>query len=891
MPLPDPDRWREISPFLDEALELADDERARFLAALRDHDPALALELQTLIAEHRLLAAEGFLERRPATPLRQPHAGQRIGAYSLVSPIGSGGMGTVWLAERNDGRFDRQVAIKFLGVALAGRGEDRFRREGRILASLTHPNIAQLVDAGVSSTGQPYLVIEHVAGEPIDRYCVERRLDVAARVRLFLDVLDAVAYAHASVIVHRDVKPSNVLVDGQGRVKLLDFGIAKLLEREASGPTDTALTAEGGWALTPHYAAPEQVTGAAITTATDVYGLGVLLYVLLTDRHPGGDSIRSPADLIKVIVETDPPHPSVAAADARARRALRGDLDTIVLKALKKRPADRYATVTAFADDLRRHLKHEPIAARPDTVRYRAARFVRRNRAAVALATLALVASIAGVIGTTIQARTARAQRDFALRQLSRAEAINDLNAFLLSDAAPLGKPFTVNELLARAERIVSRQHDRQDPTRIEILISIGRQYWTMDEDAHAKRVLAAAYGDSRTIADRSVRARAACALASIEARGTGLARAEALIQEGLGELGEEPSSALDRVFCLLRGSFVARENGRVESAISRVRDAQQLLRQSPAASPLLQMRALADLAESYRAAGRNREAADTFAELFPRLEALGRDDTQTAGTWLNNWGLALSGLGRPLEAERILRRAIEVSRADASEAAVSPMLLNNYARVLRELARLDEAADYAERAYARARQAGDTVVVHQSLLLRSWIYSDQRDFTRAEAMLAEVGPVLRRKFPQGHIALIALTSYASLIAHGRGDLPRALQLVTEARDDLEESIRRGGQGMDFLPILLTRRSAIALELGRAEEAAAEARRAITLLEDANPPGTRTSALGRAYLALAGALRARGDAGASAAAMRSAAEHLRSALGPDHPDTREAQPQ
>jgi serine/threonine protein kinase len=401
MAAPDPSRWKRISPYLDQALTLPEDERARWLAALRQQDPALADDLQNLLEKQRKVLENEFLEER-IIPFPDPGArsGVTIGAYRLLLPIGQGGMSTVWLAERSDGRFERQVAVKFLSIALYGRGEERFKREGSILGRLTHPHIAQLMDAGVSASGEPYLVLEYVEGQHIDRYCDERRLDVEARVRLFLDVIAAVVHAHANLVVHRDIKPSNVLVTDGGQVKLLDFGIAKLLEDEAG---EVTLTREGGGALTPQYAAPEQLQGGAVTTATDVYALGVLLYLLLTGRHPAGNGPHSPAQLMQAIIEKEAMRPSDAAlsieSSEAARRAstpdrlyrqLRGDLDTIIGKALKKSPADRYASVAALADDLQRYLKHEPISARPDTVSYRAGKFIRRNRTIVAVTAAAL---------------------------------------------------------------------------------------------------------------------------------------------------------------------------------------------------------------------------------------------------------------------------------------------------------------------------------------------------------------------------------------------------------------------------------------------------------------------------------------------------------------------
>ncbi len=374
-----PERWRQVSPLLDRALEMTGEERRLWLADVRLRDAAMADELETLVRERGLASREAFLEESPAPPVSgRSLAGQAFGAYTLASLIGQGGMGNVWLAHRSDGRYEGAAAVKLLNASLVGRaGEERFHREGNILARLADPHIARLLDAGVSPSGQPYLVLEYVEGEPIDRFCDRHGLDVGERLRLFLDVLVAVSHAHANLIVHRDIKPSNVLVDDDGRVKLLDFGIAKLLEGEGEAGATTALTREAGRALTPEFAAPEQITGGAVTTATDVYALGVLLYVLLTGRHPAEGSRHSPAELVRFVLEGEPERPSSAAAgrreaspeacrgraSARAttpdalHRLLRGDLDTIVAKALKKNPAERYASVTALADDLRRYLR------------------------------------------------------------------------------------------------------------------------------------------------------------------------------------------------------------------------------------------------------------------------------------------------------------------------------------------------------------------------------------------------------------------------------------------------------------------------------------------------------------------------------------------------------
>jgi serine/threonine protein kinase len=441
-----PDQWQVLSPYLDRALAMTDDERAAWLSSLGERDPALAKQMAELLSEHRVLAQEGFLENRQfELPNATGLAGQTLGPYTLISQIGQGGMGSVWLARRSDGRFERQAAVKFVNIALAGRAtEERFKREGSILGRLTHPHIADLLDAGVSSDGQPYLILEYVDGEAIDQYCDEHKLDVEARVRLFLDVLAAVAHAHANLIVHRDIKPSNVLVTTGGEVKLLDFGIAKLLEDEGSSAAATQLTLEGGGALTPQFAAPEQVTGGAVTTATDVYALAVLLYLLLTGQHPAGPGPHSAARLVKAITETEPLRPSDTTSSANAEsiaekrattaeklhRLLRGDLDTIIVKALKKNPQERYASVTGFADDLQRYLKHEPISARPDTIAYHTAKFLRRNRTVAALTAAAIVLVI-GSLSTGLY--VANRQRKIAEQRFAQVRQL--ANKFIDLDA------------------------------------------------------------------------------------------------------------------------------------------------------------------------------------------------------------------------------------------------------------------------------------------------------------------------------------------------------------------------------------------------------------------------------------------------------------------------
>jgi serine/threonine protein kinase/Tol biopolymer transport system component len=460
MSAPNLDKWRALSPLLDEALGMSDEERLIWLSSLRTQDPSLAEQLQALLDHHRALTCEGFLqERSVGMPCESGLTGQTLGAYRLVSQIGQGGMGSVWLAERNDARFARKVAVKFLKIALIGRsGEERFKREGVILGRLAHANIAELIDAGVSQIGQPYLVLEHVEGDHIDSYCDQHMLGIEARIRLFLDVLEAIAHAHANLIVHRDLKPPNILVRHDGRVKLLDFGIAKLLEDDDQ--SGIALqTLEGGRAMTPEYAAPEQLTGAPATIATDVYALGVLLYVLLTGFHPAGPGPHSQPILVKAILDAEPARPSDivsptgrtadsakrnaaqrATTPERLNRMLRGDLDTIVIRTLKKNPQERYASVSALADDLRRYLSHEPIMARPDTMSYRAAKFMRRKRWSVTAVVSATLALIGAIILTWRLSRGPESPPEFKQARLTaNSPDVPVLNAAISPDGKYLG--------------------------------------------------------------------------------------------------------------------------------------------------------------------------------------------------------------------------------------------------------------------------------------------------------------------------------------------------------------------------------------------------------------------------------------------------------------------
>ena len=436
--------WEAVERLLDEALALPADGRAAWLDSLAGDRAQHREALQALLRTQAQIETGNFLFELPQLPCDTPAAGSAgprvggaVGPYRLVRELGRGGMGLVWLAERDDTLTARRVALKLPRVAWGDAFAGRLAREREILATLEHEHIARLYDAGVDAQGRPYIAMQYVEGEPIDEHC--RRLDLAlpARIELLLQAMSAVAHAHARLVVHRDIKPGNILVSRAGRAMLLDFGVAKLLEQDLA--RSTALTELSGRALTPDYASPEQIRGAPLGTASDVYSLGVVAYELLTGVRPYRLRRGTAAELEEAILGAEPGRASDAATSVALRKALRGDLDAILQRALRKSVAERYASVDAFADDLRRHLRGEPVQARPDSRAYRAARFVGRHRLAVAMSSALLVAVFAGSAVSLWQAARAREQERLAVSQARRERAVQDLYLQTLSRLAVLG--------------------------------------------------------------------------------------------------------------------------------------------------------------------------------------------------------------------------------------------------------------------------------------------------------------------------------------------------------------------------------------------------------------------------------------------------------------------
>jgi tetratricopeptide (TPR) repeat protein/predicted Ser/Thr protein kinase len=398
-------RWREVKRLLDAALERPARERDAFISEACGGDEALRRDVESLAAaaDDPENILDGPVLSDPDDLPGVSRAGERIGAYELIAELGRGGMGVVYLARRADEEFEQKVAIKLLSRGLADEvTRERFRSERQIVASLDHPHIARLLDGGTTRAGEPFFVMEYVEGEPLLHYCRQRSLSTDQRLRLFQDVCAAVQYAHQNLVVHRDLKPDNILVTADGQTKLLDFGIAKLVD--STGAARGGKTATLYRMFTPDYASPEQVHGRAVTTASDVYALGVVLYELLAGRKPYHAEASEPAELLRLVCEQDPERPSAVAGS----RELRGDLDSIVARAMRKEPERRYVSAAALSEDIGRHLSGRPVLARRGTASYRAGKFLRRHRLALGVAGLLLVALAGGVWATLREARRAR---------------------------------------------------------------------------------------------------------------------------------------------------------------------------------------------------------------------------------------------------------------------------------------------------------------------------------------------------------------------------------------------------------------------------------------------------------------------------------------------------
>jgi len=874
-----PDLLATLDSLLKQALELDQPEREAWLARLQREQPAQAAEVAALLAKEAGLDAAGFLRTRagedaPGEGLN----GRRLGAYTLERPLGKGGMGTVWLARRSDGRYEGQAAVKLLNLALLDPvGSERFRREGTLLARLSHPNIARLLDAGVTDGGQPFLVLEYVEGTRIDRYCDDRRLSPEARLRLFLNVLAAVSHAHANLIVHRDLKPSNILVTPDGTVKLLDFGIAKLLQEgqgEVEAPT---LTGVGERVLTPEYAAPEQIRGEAVTIATDVHTLGVLLYVLLAGRHPTGDAGRVAAEYLRGTLDTEPPPLSAAVTARRLRRLYAGDLDNILAKALRKRPEDRYATVDALAEDLRRHLDHEPVHARRESWGYRAAKFIRRHRAAVAAATIAILSLVGATAFSLVQLRQARRQRDAAVAESRRRLAMADVQGVLAGDTRGVGgRTLSVLERIELAEGMLRRKYRAEPAVVVEVMAHLSGRLFDMNDMQGHRRVLDSALAIAQradlpahaalanclrvlslTYDDQLDSARAALAGARAQARRAGSLPREIEVQ------------------CLdAEGQFQV-ASGRPDSAIHLLRRAVEL---TPEPDAMQGLESRNDLASALRAAGRTREATRVQQGILFQLDSSGYTDTDIYPPVLAFLASALAELGEFRGLDSIAGAFIRGSQATYGRGAVDGRIAAIYGINKLRMGDIDSAAAWLAAAVRDTSQTARLVTAMWLPPAQTQLYLEQgrlADARRAAAALARDTPTrritaawlrARLRRAEGGAAGARVMLDSALVAEAAAAKPApplVYALLTAAEWRQQDGDVRGADSLAGLAIRAAGLDSLAL--------------------------SRSAHVGRAELVRARTAAARGDSAAAAQAARRAAAALANGFGPGHPLTLEAE--
>ncbi|MEM1044082.1 MAG: serine/threonine-protein kinase [Bacteroidota bacterium] len=695
-------RWLQVKTLFEEALAQPPEARAAFLETACDEE-ALRREVDSLLEAAEETGPVDRLEEAWARPIAEAHgaadtppvpaapaAEQRVGPYQIVQVLGRGGMGTVYLAERADGQFEQTVALKVVREGMDSPAlQSRFLAERRVLARLQHPGIARLLDGGLAESGQPYFAMERLEGERLDDYCDARCLRIAERLQLFGQVCEAVHHAHRHLVIHRDLKPSNILVTDDGTVKLLDFGIAKLLEDAGSdAPTQTIERV-----LTPGYAAPEQIRGLPVSTAADVYSLGVVLYELLTGCRPYEVGTLSPAELERVICETEPPRPSTRVTTAtdegdatpgqisQARstapetlgRRLAGDLDTIVLKALAKEPERRYASAEALLEDLQRHLDGLPVRARPPTVRYRARKFVRRNALGVSLVALLMLALGAGLAGTAWQARVAAAERDTARREAATAEQVTDYLVEVFGASDPWQNPEG-----GRGEEVTARQLLEQGAEQLE-----------------------------RLEGDPAVQAAVMDALGSVYYRIGMYEKAQPLLERALAERRALWGDAHEEVVeSLTRLSDLFYETGAYDRVEALDREALALRRQLFGDRHLGVAASLNNLAALLYALGEHDEAESMMREaLALRRQLLGDDHPELAET-LGNLAVMLRTDGAYGESEALQREALALYRElhgdDHPTIATS---LNNVAAVLRDKLAYEEAEQFQREALAMNRR------------------------------------------------------------------------------------------------------------------------------------------------------------------------------------------
>jgi len=893
-PQTDPAHLKRINALLEVALALPFEQRDSWLRTLPPEQQDVVPELRDLL-ERAAVESDTFM-REPVQvaegsdlfddPTDQP--GDAVGPYRLIRELGAGGMATVWLAERSDGTMQRQIALKLPRTGWALGLARRMVRERDILAALEHPHIARLYDAGLTDAGRPWLAMEFVSGVPIDEYCRQQGLSVAQRLRLFLQVTDAVAHAHARLIVHRDLKPHNILVTPDGAVRLLDFGVAKLLEDDVAAEAN--LTQLLGRAVTPDYASPEQVSGRPVGVATDVYSLGIVLYELLTGQRPYRIGKLTAAALEQAITEADVPLASArAGADAALRRALRGDLDTILAKALKKDANERYASVEAFAGDIRRHLAGRPVQARPDALGYRLAKFVRRNRGAVLAGGLLFGAIVAGLVGTLSQASRAERlaaqaqhERDAALNELKFAEASEAFMRFILNETSD--KPFTTAELLARADALVDAQYANDAALRARMQLVLTDLFAEQRDYTRAQAVLDRARQSAQAAGDAALLSQVECYQGSqLSAKGQ-TEPAEPLFTHAIARLlARAPLDKAALVKCYVqRTSFQMR----MERPQAMIDDADEALRLigTPRPAQVALVRGMRVMqANGYDALGQTPRAVEIYEQEIEAARRLGISGATLDTALPNNLGVVLGRTGQILRALRAYEIGLATTTVDGEP--TDHALMINHARLLVDVGRAQEAIPRLERAIAASERAGDPLFVGLGRFGLAAAHCELRDWTRCDALMAEARATLKPVLPPDRAIWGTLDVTAARAALARDELPRARALLRSAMALYDAAPDRSpgrARALTLLARVEVRQGDLPAAQGHASEAVAAARRIAAGFPYSEWVGSARLAEGAVALA-------QGDTASAASALQDALEHLQRSAGDAAPATREAQ--
>jgi eukaryotic-like serine/threonine-protein kinase len=899
----DPKRWPDLSRLLDEALDIPPAERDRWLDALPATDSVHREELRTLLrhdggAETRDILislpnvqkaaarARAALRAMPFTP------GSNVGPYVIEKEIGSGGMGAVWLARRSDGVIKRPVALKLphagpLARALAAR----FESERNILAELVHPNIARLYDAGFCADGQPYLALEYVAGAPLTAFCDEHRLDINRRLRLFQQVLRAVQYAHGNLVIHRDLKPSNLIVDASGRVVLLDFGIAKLIAADKAEEIAHAKAAEQPFALTPEYASPEQIAGDPITTASDIYSLGVLLYELVTGECPYslGHSEREPLE--RAIRTAEPIFPSratVAESSAKARgsttrnlaTALRGDMDAIILKALKKSPADRYRTADAFSEDIERFLAGEPITARSGGNWYRTRKFASRHRISVGISVVALAAVIATAATAMLEARSAAmhasaaaAERDRAIAFSSRNAAVGEFVHMFITEAARSRKPVAAGDLVTRTEEIVSKEFQDSPEDRAAVLDVLSGYYDTKEEYVKSESLLQQALDITRNSPDADLRRKLTCGHAATMAK---VGRVPEAIRVLNAVLQDPQTSIQQSSRCVISLSRISQSAGDGPNALKYAQLALQRLRQSSPHPPLaLEGDYLGDIGNSHYLNGHNDLAGQQYSLAMATLTRAGLDQGLDSLVLRNNWALVSDGAGTPRVALELFDQVLQLAALNEPDAPPEPTFLYNRANMLEYLGRFREAHESFLRCVAEARRAGARDLVTMGFVGLAAVALDLDDVGAAGGYIADASTNMSAESSPTPRETMRLQIIRGAFALRQGR-------VESARTDLDTAISSGKNVYWKTRGLLVRAEAN-LSSNNLDAAEADAKQALSIAQSAQGTTPFSNRTGLSWLVLGRLMAKRGDEAGASQAFQLAIDNLSNTVDADHP--------